>query len=123
MINYHEISEFQKDFKNLLKRFRTLEKDFEIMKKYTIETHHIKNVPSSAIFKIEGFCGEKYTSNKIKKFACMSLSGKGSNSKIRVIYVYEEKEKKVTFIEIYFKGDKANEDRDRLKNFIDALII
>jgi len=121
MISYHEISEFKKDFKNLLKRFRTLEKDFEIMKKYTIETHHIKNIPSSAIFKIEGFCGEEYTSNKIKKFACMSLSGKGSNSKIRVIYVYEEKEKKVTFIEIYFKGDRENEDRKRLQEFIKTI--
>ena len=38
MINYKTLPEFDKDFKALLKRYRTLESDFETYKKYTKET-------------------------------------------------------------------------------------
>jgi hypothetical protein len=31
-----------------------------------------------------------------------------------VIYAYWEEKDKLEFIEIYFKGDKENEDRDRI---------
>lgn len=31
------------------------------------------------------------------------------------------KTRTVTFIEIYFKGDKSKEDRNRLKTFLDRL--
>ncbi|GHT15429.1 hypothetical protein AGMMS49573_01810 [Endomicrobiia bacterium] len=37
LINYSQISEFYKDFKKLLKKFSTLEEDFETMKKSAIE--------------------------------------------------------------------------------------
>jgi hypothetical protein len=35
-------------------------------------------------------------------------------SGIRIIYAYYEKEDVIEFIEIYFKGDKANEDKKRI---------
>jgi hypothetical protein len=34
-------------------------------------------------------------------------------SEIRVIYAYHEEEDRIEFIEIYYKGDKASEDRAR----------
>ena len=49
-----------------------------------------------------------------KKFACKALKGRGVQSGIRVIYAYFVKEDRVEFIEIYFKGDKASEDRHRI---------
>lgn len=54
---------------------------------------------------------------KARKFACKSLKGTGSKSGIRVIYAYYEKEDMIEFIEIYYKGDKENEDRDRIKKY------
>ena len=40
----------------------------------------------------------------------MTLKGRGAASGIRVIFVWEESKRQVTFIEMYFKGDKENED-------------
>lgn len=54
---------------------------------------------------------------KARKFACKSLKGTGSRSGIRIIYAYYEKEDVIEFIEIYYKGDKENEDRERIKKY------
>ena len=121
MINYKTLPEFDKDFKSLLKRFRTLENDFATFKKFTIETFYDQNVPTTAFVPIEGFCGGDYFSNKVRKFACRSLPGRGNQSGIRIIFVWQEKTRTVTFVEIYFKGDKPEEDRNRLKTFLEKL--
>ncbi len=121
MINYKSLPEFEKDFKSLLKRYRTLEDDFEIFKKYTIETFYNQGVPTSAFVPIQGFCGEKYVSNKVRKFACRSLPGRGNQSGIRIIFIWQEESLTVTFVEMYFKGDKAEEDRERLKSILNKL--
>lgn len=118
MLNYLTIPEFDKDFKKLTKRFRTLPNDFEIMKRASIEALYIHKIVSNAIVPIEGCCGENYTANKVRKFSCMSLKGKGAASGIRVIFVWEEEKQLISFIEIYYKGDQENENRERLKEFI-----
>jgi hypothetical protein len=38
-------------------------------------------------------------------------------SGIRVIYAYQEEENKVEFIEIYYKGNKKNEDGERILKY------
>ena len=48
----------------------------------------------------------------------MALKGRGAASGIRVIFVWEEELRKITFIEMYFKADQENEDRVRLTKFI-----
>ncbi len=121
MINYVTLPEFDKDFKLLLKRFKSLEKDFEIMKKYTLETFYEENQPTTAFVPMEGFCSNTYSAYKVRKFSCMALKGRGAASGIRVIFVWEASKRQVTFIEMYFKGDKANENRNRLENFIKNL--
>lgn len=118
MIKYTSIPEFEKDFKKLTKKFITLNTDFEMMKRASIEAYYELNIDNKSIVPIEGFCGDCYTSNKIRKFSCRSLKGRGAVSGIRVIFVWEEEIRKVTFIEIYFKADQANEDKARLKQFI-----
>ena len=124
-INYASIPKFDKDFKRLGKRFKTLDKDFELMKKMLLEPHFIAGVPAppKALVDIEGFCGKDYKSKKVRRFTCASLKGKGGNSGIRVVFVYEKIEDthKITFVEIYFKGDQPNEDRERLAKFLKEL--
>ncbi|MDI6731393.1 MAG: hypothetical protein QME05_02275 [Candidatus Margulisbacteria bacterium] len=104
------LTEFQRDLKQLLKRFRSIEEDLETLKKYLI------TCPSA--FPPTSFLLNNLNSNqeiiKIKKFACKALKGKGSNSGIRIIYAFHKDEQKIVFIELYFKGDKASEDRDRI---------
>lgn len=118
MIKYEETSEFKKDFKKLSKRFRSLSDDFSIVKKAVIELRHEKKIDNQATFEIPGFNLEKNTFWKIKKFACKSLKGFGVKSGIRVIYRLQEENNLVLFLEIYFKGDKENEDRKRIKKYL-----
>ena len=115
-MNYKFTAEFEKDFKRLLKRFKTLEEDFETLKKYHIELFHNKNIPGPLL--IPGFCTNTMQSYKVKKFASRSLKNRGSNSGLRVIYVFNRELDEITFIEIYFKGDQENEDKIRLKKWI-----
>jgi len=121
MINYKTLPEFDKDFKSLLKRFRTLENDFETFKKYTIETFYEQKTPTTAFVPVESFCGENYISNKVRKFACRSLPGRGGQSGIRIIFIWQQETRTVTFVEMYFKGDKPEEDRARLKAVIEEM--
>lgn len=121
MIKYICLAEFEKDFKTLQKRFRTLTEDFETFKKFSIETFYEINVSSTAFFPIEGFCGKKHKANKVRNFACKSLPGRSNKSGIRIIFVWHEETRTVIFVEIYIKGDKPEEDRNRLKTFIESL--
>lgn len=116
-ISYSEIPEFQKDFKKLFKRFPSLEGDLEIAKKAAIELCHLQKTNNSSVFLLSNFYKEEFRIYKIKKFACRALKGRGNQSGIRVIYAFYPETLKVIFIEIYFKGDKENEDRERIKAY------
>jgi len=118
-MTYSEIDEFKRDFKRLLKKFPSLSDDMEITKKFRIELFHIQKIDSRSIFKIEHIGNNKELQFfKIKKFQCKSLKGRGAKSGIRVIYAFYCQSCKVEFIEIYFKGDKVNEDRERIKEYL-----
>ena len=118
MINYRTISAFDKDFKALAKRFKTLPDDFDIFKKFILETYYEQDIPTTAFLPIEGCCGAEFTSNKVRKFACKSLKGKGFASGIRIIFVWDKQSRNITFIEIYFKADQENERKKRLEEFL-----
>jgi len=117
-INYGETPEFQKDFKKLLKKFKSLEKDFELAKIAAIELYHVQKINNLSVFPIQGFCTEEIQVCKIKKFACRALKGRGAKSGIRIIYAFHVINLKIDFIEIYFKGEKENEDSERIKDYL-----
>jgi len=119
-IEYFKTDFFKKDFKKLLKKFRSLESDIEVAKKNAIELYHIKKIDNQSVFPIPGFCSEEIIVCKLKKFACKALKGRGSKSGIRIIYAYFTKKSRVDFIEIYYKGNQENEDRERIKNYISS---
>jgi len=118
-IKYNAVDSFQKDLKKLLRRFRTLEDDLETAKRDAIELYHLKGLDNQSVFPIQGFCTETIQICKIKKFACKALKGRGSRSGIRVIYAFHCQSYKVDLIELYFKGDKKNEDRERIKEYLE----
>ena len=117
---FHEISrllEFEKDVKKLLKRFKTLEDDLEIFIKNELNLYHKLKIDNKGVFQIPGIKIEEPKIYKAKKFACRFLKGKGAQSGIRVIYAYFEERDKIELIEIYYKGDKENEDRERILKY------
>src|SRR3989344_543708 len=75
-ITYKSTSGFEKDLKRLLKKFRSLEEDLELVKLATIEPYHVgvlldgimEKKDANAIFTIQNFCSDELKICKIKKF-------------------------------------------------------
>ncbi|HPG99687.1 MAG: hypothetical protein KBB29_08720 [Bacteroidales bacterium] len=109
-MTFDELAEFKKDLKNLLKKYRTLNDDLDVVKK-VLEVMPDERPPFS--FRIDNL-DLKTCIIKVKKIACKALKGRGVNSGLRLVYAYFETEKKITFIELYHKNDKENEDRKRI---------
>jgi mRNA-degrading endonuclease RelE of RelBE toxin-antitoxin system len=120
-ISYDQTEEFKKDFKKLLKKFRSLEEDLELAKVAAIELFHIKKINNLSVFPIQGCCTDKVLVCKLKKFACKTLKGRGSKSGIRIIYAFHIQTFRVDFIEMYFKADQENENRRRINQYLRSL--
>ncbi|MDD2224830.1 MAG: hypothetical protein PHP97_01560 [Candidatus Shapirobacteria bacterium] len=108
MINYESLTIFDKEFKRLFKKYLSLEKDLNVLKD-ALELFPTGQSNNSEII---------YNSEEIKvvktRLFCRYLKG----STLRLVYVYYPKENKICFLEIYFKGDKVNEDRERIKGYL-----
>ncbi len=111
------LAEFEKDFNKLLKKFKTLDDDLETFINSQLKLTHKLGIDNKAVVQISGLGIKTPKIYKAKKFACKALKGRGAMSGIRIIYAYFEKEDAVEFIEIYFKGDKENEDKKRIKKY------
>ena len=108
------LPEFEKDLKKLIRRYRTIEDDLEIFIEKELFLYHKLSIDNKGIFQIPGLTVKDIKIYKAKKFACRSLKGKGAQSGIRVIYTYFEDTDTIELIEIYYKGDKENEDKERI---------
>ena len=109
-MTFEELTEFKKDLKTLLKKYRTLNDDLDVVKK-VLDILPDERPPFS--FRIDN-PGLKTCIIKVKKIACKALKGRGVNSGLRLVYAHFPKEEKITFIELYHKNDKENEDRQRI---------
>ena len=118
LIDYFETFRFKKDLKKLLKRFRTLKDDLENLKRNQIELLHVYKIDNQGTFEIKGFSNPAFVIYKVKKFGCMSLKGHGCDSGLRLIYAINKIENSIFLLEIYFKGDKENEDISRVTDFL-----
>jgi len=114
-----EIPEFTKELKKLSKKYRTLKDDLRRFININLFAYHKKNQDNKGIYEIKGIDSDNPKIYKATKFACISLMGTGSRSGIRVIYAYYEQEDKIELIEIYYKGDKANENKQRIIEYVD----
>jgi hypothetical protein len=113
-MNFDELAEFRRDLRKLLKKFRTLNDDLHIIKQ-VLEFYPDERPPFS--FKIDNL-GLETCVIKVKKIACKSLKGRGVNSGLRLVYAWFPAGERIVFVELYYKGDKEMEDRQRiLDNF------
>jgi len=109
-MTFEELTEFKKDLKSLLKKYRTLNDDLDIVKR-VLEVAPDERPPFG--FRMDNL-GLKTCVIKVKEIACKALKGRGVNSGLRLIYAFFPNEQKIIFIELYHKNDKENEDKKRI---------
>ncbi|OQX00818.1 hypothetical protein BWK69_00725 [Candidatus Parcubacteria bacterium A4] len=112
-MNFKVAVEFQKDLKKLSKKFRLLDDDLIEFKKILNESPFGIGKHFNVVTKIDCLYIIK------ARFFCKSLKKKN----LRIIYAYMENHQiiemiGIEFIELYFKGEKENEDRERIKDYL-----
>lgn len=107
---FEELTEYRKDLKDLLKKYKTLNEDLAVVKR-VLEVTPDERPPFS--FRIANL-GIETCIIKVRKIACKALKGLGVNSGLHLIYAYLVEEQKIIFIELYHKNHKENEDRERI---------
>jgi len=114
-MEFSSLPEFNKELRQLLKKYRSLNEDLDLLKE-RILIKYPKGLPPN-IFRVNklGIQTEIY---KIKHFRCKALKHKGSRSGIRIVYAYFPAKEKIEFIEIYYKqkGDRDC-DKDRILKY------
>lgn len=114
----HKLNEFERDFKKLLKSFKTLDEDLDNFINVQLNLAHKMNIiDKKSIVRISNLGINEPKICKARRFACKSIKGKGARSGIRIIYAYYEEEDIIEFIEIYHKSEKATEDRERILRY------
>lgn len=108
--------EFDRDLKQLLKRYRSLEDDLTVFINTQLVLLHKQKIDNRGIVLINNLGMEEPKIFKAVKFACKSIHGRGAASGIRLTYAYFEEADHIEFIQIYFKADDENEDRERIKS-------
>lgn len=107
-MNFDELPEFQKELKRLGKKYKSLPDDLQefcnVVSAVPLgNSKHFNIITRNEVFYIV----------KARLF-CRYLKG----ASLRIVYAYFEQEQRIEFIELYFKGDKENEDRDRIKEYL-----
>lgn len=104
-MQFAEVPEFNKDFKKLYKKYKSLPVDLELMKKV------LALFPAGRGNYVDQISGLKIKSRIYKaRLMCRTLK----RESLRLIYCYEAENQKITLIEMYFKGNQTVENRDRI---------
>ncbi|MEK7208125.1 MAG: hypothetical protein AAB699_01085 [Patescibacteria group bacterium] len=105
------LPEFEKEFGRLAAKYRSLPKDIARLVETLAEYPTGVGVNFTII--------NRYAAVTIVKtrLSCESLRKRS----LRLIYAYHTDTKAFVFIELYFKGDKENEDRERIKTYLKKL--
>lgn len=119
-IKYINSNEFEKELKQLSKKYKSIYDDFFAFKlflKNIIENW--QNIESYNIVQINWLWKDIILPvYKVRKFTCQSLK---SDKKLRLIFTYDKNSGEIQFIEfleIYAKADKSVEDRERIKKYL-----
>jgi hypothetical protein len=111
MAIFTQLPEFEKELKKLSKKYPTIESDIKDIKQIllTSPTGFGKNfivISSKENIKIV----------KVK-IHCESLRSRS----MRLVYSYREDKIEFLYIEVYFKGDKENENRERIDEYLKSI--
>lgn len=107
-IIFNELPVFSKEFKRFAKKYKSLPDDLEEFKRVISVAPLGNSKHFNVITKNEECIVVK------ARFFCRYLKG----SSLRIIYGYHPANGgAIDFIEIYFKGDKGNEDQNRIVEY------
>ena len=121
-MKFSHLDEFNKEFKQLLKKYRTLQEDFDLFKERVL-TYRENGTGKFLFWRPPGIVrisnlGIETEVYKVKHFSCRALKGRGSRSGIRIIYAYFPDNTKVEFVQIYFKErDDTDCDKERIRRY------
>lgn len=106
---FDELPEFRREFRKFAKKYKSLSDDFEDFRS-VVTAAPLGNGRKrfSALFQSEHVCVIK------ARFSCRYLK----RSSLRIVYAYSGRGERVDFIELYFKGDKENENGERIKEYL-----
>mgnify|MGYP001561288858 FL=1 len=108
MSHFKQLPEFEKEFLRLSKRYRSLSEDIKKFERFILENPTGLGKNFTIIHSREDI--------KIIKARMMCRSLKDRS--IRIIYAHHEDTLTFMYIEMYFKGDKENEDRIRIGKYL-----
>ena len=111
MKHFDYSAQFKKESKRLIKKYKSLPEDLRRLETFLDQYPSGIGASFAVLSRQPSVCIVK------ARLACESLRSKS----LRVIYVYKESEKRIEFIEIYFKGDKSREDELRIKEYLNNL--
>ena len=113
-MNFDELPEFKKERKRFTRKYKSLPDDLRNFRNF------ISIIPlgNSKHFNT---ITETESGLKIIKARLFCRYLKGSSLRIIYSYIKIKEKEKVDFIEIYFKGEKENEDRERIKRYLKFL--
>lgn len=107
-MNFNQLPIFTKEFERLARKYRSLADDLNEFKS-VITVVPLGNGKHFNIITKNEFCAVI----KARLF-CRYLKG----ASLRIVYAYHGRNNIIDFIEIYFKGDKENEDHARIKDYL-----
>jgi len=110
-MNFNELPKFQKELKRLKKKYKSLPDDLQEFCNVVSAVPLGNNKHFNIITQTEVLYIVK------ARLFCKYLKG----SSLRIIYSYSKQEQYIEFIEIYFKGEKENEDRKRIREYLKNL--
>jgi hypothetical protein len=107
-MNFSELPEFSKEFKYLHKKYLSLADDLKEFKKII----SVVPIGNSKHFHV------LTESDQVKiikaRLFCKYLKG----SSLRIVYAYHLDLQQINFLEIYCKNDRGNEDRMRVRSYL-----
>ncbi len=110
-MNFNELPELGKEFRRLVKKYQSLSGDLEEFKR-VITVEPLGNSKHFNIIAMNDRC-------TVVKARLFFRYLKGSS--LRIIYAFHCNNLRIDFIEIYFKGDKENENGERIKAYLNNL--
>lgn len=118
-LKFEAVPEFNKELKNLSKKYKLLNEDFGNFR--TVLTKKMPN-HTPGTFRISGLgANVKAPIYKVKHFRSRDFRGKGSRSGFRIIYAHTQHSYKIIFIELYHKSNKPNHDIERIKKYFEDI--
>lgn len=107
-MSFNELPEFFKELARFSKKYKSLPADLEEFKRIVVVVPLGNSKHFNVISK-----NEQVVIIKARLF-CRYLKG----TSLRIVYAFHYQSSKITFVELYFKGERENENCERIKDYL-----